>query len=174
MNETRGEGEREEPVIMDTERWAPIPDHAILIDGFPHQWVLPERLVEVEGRQYVRCEVHGLIPVEHNCATTAGDHLCMVAAHPNHVPGEDHDDQATSHDEWTDHLMSRAQAIQALHVKDVDGHGRTNGCKECGLGWPCPTTHFAHGWGEMHDCWDAGWCSHAGEKVDRAEAGYLS
>lgn len=64
-------------------------------------------------------------------------------------------------------------AIRSLHVKDVDERGGTNGCKECGLGWPCPTIHFANGWGEMFDCWDAEWCPHAGEKVDPAEAGLV-
>ena len=47
---------------------AEIPEGVITIDGFPNQWVLPERLVEVEGRQYVRCELHGLIPADHNCS----------------------------------------------------------------------------------------------------------
>ena len=153
---------------MSDDRWQPIPEHAITIDGYPNQWVLPERLVEVEGRQYVRCELHGLIPADHNCAASPSDHLCMVAAHPNHTPGDDHDDQATPHDEWTRNLLARINEIRALHVKDVDD----GGCKECGLGWPCPTFHFANGWGEMHDCWDAGWCSHVNEKVDAAEAGY--
>jgi len=55
--------EREQP---ENKRWAPIPDHAVYLDAFPRQAVLPERLVEIEGRQYVRCEVHGLIPADHN------------------------------------------------------------------------------------------------------------
>lgn len=154
-------------------RWAPIPDHAVLIDGFPHQWCLPERLVEVEGQTFVRCEVHGLIRADHRCGDTPFDHLCLVAAHPNHVVGEDPDDQGMSYADWTDHLLERLHAVRDLHCKDVDARGGTNGCKECGLGWPCPTYHFAIGAGEMFDCWDAGWCSHVGEKVDPATAGLL-
>ena len=160
---------------MENDRWAPIPDHAIHIEGFPHQWVLPERLVEVEGRQYVRCEIHGLIPADHDCAASPGDHLCLVSAHPNHVPGEDHDDQAVPSGEWADHLLDRINEIRFLHVKNVDDNGGTDGgCGECGLGWPCPTVHYANGWGAMYDCWDARWCSHFGEKVDPAEAGVFS
>lgn len=157
-----------------SEQWAPIPDHAITIDGFPRQWVLPERLEVIEGRMYVRCEIHGLIPADHDCGATPSDHLCLVAAHPNHVPGEDHDDQCTPHRAWAENLLDRINAVRDLHRKDVDEHGGTDGCKECGLGWPCPTVHFAAGYGDMHDCWDDGWCSHFGEKVDSVEAGYVS
>jgi hypothetical protein len=70
-------------------------------------------------------------------------------------------------------MRDRVSAILALHVKGAEEGGLTSGgCKECGLGWPCPTFHFAMGWGEMHDCWDAGWCAHVGELVDRTEAGF--
>lgn len=65
----------------------------------------------------------------------------------------------------------RVNAIRELHHKAVDEHGGSDGCAECGLGWPCPTVHFAAGYGGMYECWDAGWCSHFGEKVDPAESG---
>ena len=161
---------------MSGESWAPIPDHDIEIDmgdGLSYP-VLPERLVEVEGRQYVRCEVHGLIPADHNCRASPSDHLCAVAAHPNHQPGDDHDDQCSSHREWTDNLLGRIQAVVHLHRLDTDASGgNTGGCAECGLGWPCWTVHLAKGWGDMHACLDAGWCDHAGVPMDPAEHGYL-
>lgn len=149
----------------------PIPEHAVVIAGRP---MLPERLTEIDGKPYVRCYLHGLIPADHNCGASPGDHLCGVAAHPNQVEGGDHDDQATPHRQWSDNLLDRINAIRGLHCKDISESGMTTGaCKECGLGWPCPTFHFASGWGEMHDCWEAGWCAHVGEKVDAAEAGYV-
>ncbi len=161
---------------MSGRQWAPIPDHAIDVpmgDGRSYP-VLPERLVEVEGRQYVRCELHGLIPADHQCGASPSDHLCAVAGHPNHVPGEPHDDQCTPHAEWANHLLDRINAVIRLHHPDTDGSGgNSGGCAECGLGWPCLTFHVARGWGDLHDCLDAGWCHHAEVPMDPAEHGYL-
>lgn len=152
--------------------WPPIPEHAIEIDG---RWMLPDRLTEIDGKPYVRCYLHGLIPADHRCDESPGDHYCGTAAHPNQSEGEEHDDQATPHREWDRNLMDRINAIRDLHVKDVSENGmNSGGCKECGLGWPCPTFHFASGWGEMHACLDAGWCEHVGEKVSADEMGYMT
>ncbi len=152
--------------------WPPIPAHAVEIGGRP---MLPERLTEIDGKPYVRCDLHGLIPADHRCEDSPEDHHCGTQAHPNFdFDGAGHDDQASSHRDWADNLLDRINAIRDLHVKDDSEGGMTSGgCKECGLGWPCPTAHFANGWGEMHACWDAGWCEHVGEKVDAAEAGYI-
>lgn len=93
------------------EPWAPIPDHAIEIAGRP---MLPERLTDIEGVPYVRCYLHGLIPADHDCGKSPGDHWCGVAAHPNQVEGEDHDDQMSSHDDW-----SAMQSSQKLALTDA-------------------------------------------------------
>lgn len=163
---------------MNASHWPPIPERAVKFLG---RWMLPERIEVVEGRPYVRCYLHGLIPADHRCEDSPGDHLCNEGAHPNApVDGVDaegfanpHDDQATSHKDWTDDLLDRINAIRDLHVKDTTAGGMTSGgCKECGLGWPCPTFHFASGWGEMHDCLDARWCAHVGVVVHADEMGY--
>lgn len=60
--------------------------------------VLTERLVQIDGIDYVRCELHGLIPLLHECSASPGDHWCREAAHPNYDPADG--DQATSHREW--------------------------------------------------------------------------
>ena len=157
---------------MQSDPWPPIPAHAIEIAG---RAMLPERLVDIEGRPYVRCELHGLIPADHRCAESPGDHFCGVSAHPNHTPGDDHDDQCTPHEAWADHLLSRVRAIADVHCKDVDTHGGSSGgCKECGLEWPCLTFHLARGWGDLHDCLDARWCHHVNEPVTPEGAGYVS
>lgn len=113
---------------MDTNPWPPIPAHAIEIAGRP---MLPERLTEIDGKPYVRCYLHGLIPADHRCAESPGDHFCGVSAHPNQTEGEHHDDQAVSHEEW-DRIQSMKWqnwkrtaeiAIEALRVADeyLDG-----------------------------------------------------
>ena len=143
-----------------SEDWAPIPEHAIDIAGRP---MLPERIVEVEGKSYVRCYLHGLIPADHRCGQSPGDHFCGTAAHPNQVEGDDHDDQARSHDEWSATQSEKLAIIANLHRQGEEAGGITSGfCTECGWQYPCPTVHLANGWGEVHDCEDAGWCQHAG------------
>lgn len=156
--------------------WDPIPERAVKFLG---RRMLPERLEVVEGRPYVRCYLHGLIPADHRCEDSPGDHLCNVGAHPNAPINDEgfanpHDDQCSSHKDWNDNLLDRINAIRHLHVLDVSKDGaNSGGCKECGLGWPCPTFHFASGWGEMHGCWDAGFCTHVGVVVRADEAGYM-
>lgn len=143
--------------------WDPIPDRAIKIDGYS---VLPERLIEIDNEYYVRCHLHGLIRADHHCGRSCFDHHCIEAAHPNHVEGGEHEDQAVSHDEWADIQSEKLTAIARLHSKQVDSGGGTDGgCAECGLPWPCRTVHYANGWGDPHPCEDAGWCSHAGVPV---------
>lgn len=131
--------------------------------------VVPERLVTIENREYVRCPTHGLIPLDHNCAKSMGDHYCRVAAHPGYDPatGEDGlDDQATPHDEWDRVQSDKLHYIAHLHSKGVNDDGSTTGfCAECEWAWPCRTVHMANGWGERHDCEDARWCKHAGEPL---------
>lgn len=97
------------------------------VENYP---VVPERLVQIEGRDYVRCPLHGLIPLDHECAKTPGDHWCRTAAHPAYDPctGIDGlDDQATPHDEW-DRIQGMkianwrriaSQAVEALRLADL-------------------------------------------------------
>lgn len=140
--------------------WPPIPDHAIDVGGRP---MLPERLIDVEGKPYVRCYLHGLIPADHRCDQSPGDHFCGVAAHPNHVEGEDHDDQACSHAEWSATQSDKLHIIANLHQQGTEEGGIVTGfCTECSWQYPCPTVHVANGWGEIHDCENVGWCQHAG------------
>lgn len=92
--------------------WPPIPEDAVEIDG---RWMLPERLMYPDGhRPYVRCYLHGLIPADHRCGNSPGDHYCGTAAHPNLGEDEDHDDQATSHDDW-----SRYQGWERQHLRRI-------------------------------------------------------
>lgn len=94
-----------------------------------------------------------------------------MAAHPNQPEGQEHDDQGTSWRDSVRYLTDRINAIRALHVKDVTNGMTDGGCKECGLGWPCPTFHLASGWGEMHACLDAGFCARVVVRAD--EMGYV-
>lgn len=150
---------------MDTTRWAPIPDHAVEIDGRP---MLPERLTHLGGRPYVRCYLHGLIPAAHRCEDSPGDHYCGTAAHPNHVEGDDHDDQATAHGQWSHIQADKLGAIARLHRPTSAGGGESDGrCGGCDRPWPCPTAHLANGWGESRACEERGWCAHAGRRLTR-------
>lgn len=76
--------------------------------------MLPERLTEIDGRPYVRCYLHGLIPADHRCEQSPGDHFCGEAAHPNQAEGEEHEDQLTSHDEW-----DRVQSEKVAKLADA-------------------------------------------------------
>lgn len=131
--------------------------------------VVPERLVIIEDREYVRCPTHGLIPLDHYCAKSPHDHWCRTTAHPNYDPatGEDGlDDQGTSHEDWSSVQSDKLAYIAHLHAKGVNEDGSTTGfCAECEWAWPCRTFHMAAGWGERHDCEDARWCKHAGEPL---------
>lgn len=131
--------------------------------------VVPERLLRIDGVDYVRCPTHGLIPLEHHCAKAAGDHWCRAAAHPSYDPSTgEHglDDQGSSHEDWSNVQSDKLHYIASLHVQDVDDHGGVSGfCGECDNAWPCRTVHMANGWGEIHDCEDQGWCSHAGSPL---------
>jgi hypothetical protein len=131
----------------------------------PYKVVL-ERLVLIDDREYVRCPLHGLILLDHQCSQSPGDHWCREAAHPATDParGADGlDDQMVTHAEWSSIQSAKIHYIASLHVKEVDEVGGTEGtCAECGLMWPCRTAHMAVGWGEANDCEDAGWCQHAG------------
>src|SRR5579862_4295220 len=92
--------------------------------------IVPSRLVQIEGVDYVRCPLHGLIPLDHECSKAPGDHWCRTAAHPAYDPstGEDGlDDQACSHREWDwiqgmkiDNWKRTAEAaVEALRLADL-------------------------------------------------------
>lgn len=132
--------------------------------------MLPERLMDVEGKPYVRCYLHGLIPADHRCDQSPSHHFCGTAAHPNHVEGEDHDDQGTSHNDWAQAQSEKLSIIAHLHAKVEGPGGTTDGtCCECNYLWPCRTYHLAAGWGLGDECYDEGWCAHAGMKCDKDE-----
>lgn len=87
--------------------------------------VVTERLTVVDGREYVHCALHGLIPLDHQCSKSPGDHWCREAAHPNYDPADGN--QATPHDEW-DHIQSTKvqnwkrtaqEAAEALRLADL-------------------------------------------------------
>jgi hypothetical protein len=81
--------------------------------------------VQIDGVDYVRCDLHGLIPLDHQCAEAPGDHWCRAAAHPNY-DSEDAD-QAVSHRQWDSILTMKVRnwqrvaekAVEALRVADL-------------------------------------------------------
>lgn len=82
------------------------PDH-------PYQ-VVTERLTVIDGREYVRCPMHGLIALDHACFEAPSDHWCRTAAHPAYDPatGADGlDDQGCSH---TESAFIQSAKIQSL------------------------------------------------------------
>lgn len=137
--------------------------HTVVVGGMT---MLPERLTEVDGKPYVRCYMHGLIPADHHCSFSPADHHCGQAGHPKQVEGESYEDQMVTHDELADIQSEKLSAIAEMHAKRIDPQGGTEGvCAECGLLWPCRTIHYANGWGDPQPCEDDGWCSHAGVAV---------
>lgn len=103
------------------------------MDGHPYR-IVPARLVQIEGVDYVRCPLHGLIPLDHHCTKSPIDHWCREAAHPANDPtlGVDGlDDQGVSHDEWGRILLAQRdywhkvaqRAAEALALADqyLDG-----------------------------------------------------
>lgn len=130
--------------------------------------VVPERLLRIDGVDYVRCDLHGLIPLDHECSKSPGDHWCRQFAHPTHKPGDPDDDQAVSHREWDRIQSEKLHLIASYHQKRVNENGMTDGCcEECDYLWPCRTVHIANGWGLGDECYDTGWCAHAGTRVER-------
>lgn len=132
----------------------------------PDYPVVPERLVQIDGMDYVRCDLHGLIPLDHKCAESPSDHWCRAAAHPQWDPEDG--DQGCSHREWSGIQSEKLHLIASYHQKRVNENGMTDGfCEECEYLWPCRTVHIANGWGLGDECYDTGWCSHAGTRVER-------
>lgn len=134
--------------------------------------VVPDRLIRIDGIDFVRCPMHGLIPLEHECSKSPGDHWCRAAAHPTYDPAEGPeglDDQACSHREWGDTQSAKLHYISDLHVQgEADGHGGMSGfCVECEWAWPCRTGHMARGWGDISECEEQGWCAHEGVPINR-------
>lgn len=71
--------------------------------------VVPERLVRLDGIDYVRCELHGLMPLLHECSASPSDHWCREAAHPNYDPADG--DQGSSHRDWQTHQSLRVHRL---------------------------------------------------------------
>lgn len=138
-------------------------------DGKRDYPVVPERLVRIDGVDYVRCGLHGLMPLLHRCSDSPGDHWCRSEAHPNFT--ERDGDQMTPWKDWAGYQGGLLQSIAAIHTQgDGDGHGGTDGfCVECSWAWPCPTVHLAKNWGDRYVCEEEGWCSHAGVPLPKPE-----
>ena len=87
--------------------------------------VMPERLLRIDRVDYVRCDLHGLIPLDHECSKSPLDHWCREAAHPNYDP-EDRD-QGVSHRQWDTTQGMKVEnwrkialeAVEALKVADL-------------------------------------------------------
>lgn len=82
----------------------------VLTDGRHPYPVVPERLVQIDGVDYVRCERHGLIPLDHHCAKTPHDHWCREAAHPDYDPADG--DQGLAWEEEQTHWSLREVVLR--------------------------------------------------------------
>lgn len=71
--------------------------------------VVPDRLIQIDGVDYVRCHQHGLIPLLHVCGDTAHDHWCREAAHPNFDPADG--DQGLPNHEEISRLSERVRVL---------------------------------------------------------------
>lgn len=98
------------------------PSTTTSLDDGKHPYpVVPERLVQIDGVDYVRCGLHGLIPLTHNCADSPHDHWCRSAAHPSHDPA-DGDQGGTNHDEihrlsWKVHNLADALLRACMYLE---------------------------------------------------------
>lgn len=123
--------------------------------------VVAGRITFIEGRAYVRCPIHGLLPLDHHCSHSPGDHWCRAAAHPCYDPAsgvDGLDDQATSHEAWAATQAAKIHYIARLHRRTIAATGR---CVECAAIWPCRSAHMANAWGEREECEALHWCRHA-------------
>ena len=82
-------------------------------DGKHPYEVVPDRLIQIDGVDYVRCDLHGLIPLDHYCAKTPHDHWCRQWAHPNYDDG-DGDQGRPWEDEQTYYSIKTHNLAEAL------------------------------------------------------------
>lgn len=84
-------------------------DTTLLTDVKNNYPVVPERLVRIDDVDYVRCDLHGLLPLLHRCSASPLDHWCREAAHPNYDPEDG--DQGVSNDEWSTMQSERVRKL---------------------------------------------------------------
>jgi hypothetical protein len=97
---------------MDTNLDITPSDTTVLTDLKNDYPVVPERLIRIDDIDYVRCELHGLMPLLHKCADSPHDHWCREAAHPNYNPEDG--DQGRSHADESTH-----QSLRVHHLTDA-------------------------------------------------------